>query len=291
MADEFDFSELRNYLQGQVDLGAGLDEFYLDEPWALEKKQTAPTGRPFIPPTQASRPASVPLRPAPLPQNSVAPSSPPPQPASFNGNQGSMFAGGVTAVNAPAPRVAKRSSSAFESASSLGEFYTQIKAEALYSKESDLVRYMGPERPKLLFLLPGVKPGMDPAMFFQSPVGEMLVRLFANLNIGQESMGVTYFFKSTERPLSPLLEAALKKMLAKELSFIQPEIMVSCGQPLFHQLFGKAKNFDELAGSDLDFSGTKTCALVDFYQMVNDKQLKWLTWKVHIPRSTFFTAK
>ncbi|SHL19296.1 hypothetical protein [Fibrobacter sp. UWEL] len=290
MADEFDFSELRNYLQGQVDLGAGLDEFYLDEPWALEKKQVAPAGRPFIPPTPASRPAPIPQRPAPLHQNSAAPAPQPPQPASFSGNQGSMF-GGAPAANAPAPRVAKRSASAFESANSLDEFYTQIKAEALYSKEPNLVRYMGPERPKVLFLLPGVKPGMDPAVFFQSPVGEMLIRLFANLNIGPESMGVTYFFKSTERALSPLLETALKKMLVKELSFIQPEMMVSCGQPLFHQLFGRAKSFDDLAGSDQDFSGTKTCALVDFYQMVNDKQLKWLTWKVHIPRSAYFTAK
>ncbi|PWJ64409.1 MULTISPECIES: hypothetical protein [unclassified Fibrobacter] len=287
MADEFDFSELRNYLQGQVDLGAGLDEFYLDEPWALEKKQAAPA-RPFIPPTPASRPAPIPQRPAPLQQNSAP--TPPPQPASFNGNQGSMF-GSAAVANAPAPRVAKRSASVFESANSLDEFYTQIKDEALYSKEPNLVRYMGPEHPKLLFLLPGTKPGMAPAAFFQSPVGEMLVRLFANLNIGQESMGVTYFFKSTERALSPLLETALKKMLMKELSFIQPEMMVCFGQPLFHQLFGKAKNFDELAGSDQDFSGTRTCPLVDPYQMVNDKQLKWLTWKVHIPRNAYFTAK
>lgn len=282
MADEFNFSELRNYLQGQIDLGAGLDEFYLDEPWALEKKLAAP-----------ARPAPIPPRPAPVPPMSQPvsrpASQPTPQPAGFKGNQGSMF--GVSAPNAPAPRVAKRSAAEYEAAGSLDEFYTQIKGEALYSKEASLVRYMGPEHPKLLFLLPGVKPGMDPNLFFQSPVGEMLIRLFANLNIGQESMGVTYFFKSTERTLSPLLESALKKMLVKELSFIQPEMMVSCGQPLFHQLFGRAKNFDELAGSDQDFSGTKTCSLVDFFQMVNDKQLKWLTWKVHIPRSAYFTAK
>lgn len=284
MADGFDFSELRNYLQGQVDLGAGFDEFYLDEPWALEKKPAALT-RPIIPPPAASRPVPRPVSPAP-----GATPVPPPQPASFNGNQGSMF-GGNSTLDAPAPRVAKRSAAAYESAGSLDEFYTQIKSEALYSREPNLVRYLGPEHPKLLFLLPGVKPGMDPVVFFQSPVGEMLIRLFANLNVGPDEMGVTYFFKSTERTLSPLLETALKKMLAKELSFIAPQVMVSFGQTLFHQLFGKAKNFDELAGSDQDFSGTKTCALVDPYQMVNDKQMKWLTWKVHIPRSTYFTVK
>jgi hypothetical protein len=66
--------------------------------------------------------------------------------------------------------------------------------------------------------------------------------------------------------------------------------MVTFGQPLFYQVFGKGKNFDELAGTAMDFAGVKSCALVDPYAMVNDKQMKWLTWKVHIPRSGLFTV-
>jgi uracil-DNA glycosylase len=118
----------------------------------------------------------------------------------------------------------------------------------------------------------------------------MLSRLFASLSIEQKDIGITYFFKSTERALAPLLEAALRKMLTKELGFIQPQIMVTFGQPLFYQVFGKGKNFDELAGTAMDFAGVKSCALVDPYAMVNDKQMKWLTWKVHIPRSGLFTV-
>ena len=41
MADEFDFSELRNYLSGQIDLGEA--ELLLDEPWMLTRKGNAPS--------------------------------------------------------------------------------------------------------------------------------------------------------------------------------------------------------------------------------------------------------
>ena len=155
---------------------------------------------------------------------------------------------------------------------------------------------MGPKKPKVLFLLPAIKAAeasnitaTSTDVFFETAVGQMLSRLFASLSIEQKNIGITYFFKSTERPLAPLLEAALRKMLTKELSFIQPEIMVTFGQPLFYQVFGKGKNFDDLAGTAMDFAGVKSCALVDPYLMVNDKQMKWLTWKVHIPRSGMFT--
>ncbi len=305
MSEEFDFSELRNYLMGQMDLGE--TELYLDEPWALTRKpqlagRPAVPGRnpPPIPPTAPAAPAayantgpaSIPANPAPRPAMSAsrpAPAAANPPPLQMSSDPApSMFGSVAAGQNIPSPRPVKRSVSPFESADSLQAFYDCVKSEALYAKEAEIVRYMGPEHPKMLFLMPAVKQGAAPYEFFSTPVGEMLVRLFANLNMAQQDIGVTYFFKSSERPLSPLLETALKKMLTKELSFIQPQIMVTFGQPLFHQLFGKAKNFEELAGADMDFAGVKTCSLIDPYAMVNDKQMKWLTWKIHIPRSTLF---
>lgn len=320
MADEFDFSELRNYLSGQIDLGEA--ELLLDEPWTLTRKPSAPgapapatrpavAARP-IPPTPTAAPASRPV-PRNLPPqfpNSSAPGAdsvqaPIPDTTGF---ASSLFgavdtkATAVPATNMPTARTVKRTAHAFESAETLDAFYESIKGEALYAKEASLARYAGPEKPKVLFLLPAVKQseagsaaspfntaGSTDA-FFGTPVGEMLSRLFASLSIDQKDVGVTYFFKSTERPLAPLLEAALRKMLTKELGFIRPQIMVTFGQPLFYQVFGKGKNFDELAGTAMDFAGVKSCALVDPYAMVNDKQMKWLTWKVHIPRSGLFTV-
>jgi len=319
MADEFDFSELRNYLEGQIDLGEA--ELLLDEPWALMRKpSTAAPARPSsapaaprpVPPTPTAAPASRPV-PRNLPPqfpNSSAPGADSVQ-ASIPDTTGfapSLFgavdsrATAIPAASMPTARTVKRAASAFESAETLDAFYESIKGEALYAKEASLARYAGPEKPKVLFLLPAVKQseagsaaspfntaGSTDA-FFGTAVGQMLSRLFASLSIEQKDIGITYFFKSTERSLAPLLEAALRKMLTKELGFIQPQIMVTFGQPLFYQVFGKGKNFDELAGTAMDFAGVKSCALVDPYAMVNDKQMKWLTWKVHIPRSGLFTV-
>lgn len=316
MADEFDFSELRNYLSGQIDLGEA--ELLLDEPWTLTRKPAAP-GAPAARPAVAPRPAApsnFPPTPAAAPAARPVPRNLPPQfpnssaPADIQqapipdttGFAPSLFgavdakANAIPAANMPTARTVKRAAHAFESAETLDAFYESIKGEAMYAKEAALARYVGPAKPKLLFLLPAIKmaeaaniSATSTDAFFGTPVGQMLSRLFASLSIEQKDIGITYFFKSTERPLAPLLEAALRKMLTKELSFIQPEIMVTFGQPLFYQVFGKGKNFDDNAGTAMDFSGTKSVALVDPYLMVNDKQMKWLTWKVHIPRSGLFT--
>ena len=290
MSEEFDFSELRNYLQGQVDLGDA--ELFLDEPWALTRGKAKPA-----PARPAPRPVSAP--PASMsdgisgmfddsglfggssgsspfkPKAPAAPASATPAPA-------------APSLSTPAPRAVKKTIAAYESAESLDAFYACLKTEILYAQAQNLPRYAGPAKPRLLFLLPAQPAGETCENFLQSAVGEMLTRLFASLNIDASTIGVTYFFKGAPRAISPLLETSLRKMLAKELSFIQPDLMVTFGEPLFHQIFGKGKSFNDLAGTDLDFSGTKTMSLVDPYNMSQDKQLKWLTWKVHIPRSSYF---
>ena len=307
MADEFDFSELRNYLSGQIDLGEA--ELLLDEPWTLTRKPAVPGApataapRPVPPTPTAARPVPRNLPPQFPNSSAAAPADAPQAPIpDTTGFAPSLFgavdakATTISAANMPTERIVKRTASAFESVDSLDAFYDAIKGEAMYAREAALARYTGPAKPKLLFLFPAIKmaeaasiSATSTDVFFGTPVGEMLSRLFASLSIDQKDIGITYFFKSTERPLAPLLEAALRKMLTKELSFIQPEIMVTFGQPLFYQVFGKGKNFDENAGTAMDFTGTKSVALVDPYLMVNDKQMKWLTWKVHIPRSGMFT--
>lgn len=287
MSEEFDFGELRNYLRGQIDLGDA--ELFLDEPWALTRGKT--------------RPASVPARPAPV-RPAVAPAAPAAPMANeiseMFDNSGLFGAPAPAAAPArepvsvaaplapPAPRAVKKTVAEYESADSLDSFYTSLKKDVLYAHAADLPRYAGPQNPRLLFVLPAQQPGEDCAKFLQGAPGEMLVRLFANLNVEASAIGVTYFFKGAPRPISPLLETSLRKMLAKEIALIQPQLVVTFGEPLFYQVFGKAKPFADMAGSDLEFGGAPAMALADPYTMVNDKQLKWLTWKVHIPRSSRF---
>ena len=289
----------------------GEEDLLLDEPWTLTRKKSAvPAGAPRpanpMPQMRPANPApfpqhSAPANPAPIPQQSPFPSNPAPfanqaQPAF----QQSAF--GVPAPSAPAPapkldagltiapRAVKKTTAAYELADSIGAFYDALKTDALYARAANVVRYEGPEHPRLLILLAAPKPGETGSNFFQSPTGEMLVRLFGSLGYAPETLGVTYFYKDAPRALSPILLASLRRMLTKELSFIAPEIMITFSEPLFYDVFSKGKNFNELAGTALDFNGTKTVSLVDAYAMTTDKQLKWLTWKVHIPRSGLFTA-
>ena len=303
MPEEFDFSELRKYLQGQMDMGE--EDLLLDEPWTLTRKKSAvPAGvRPGNPmppiPQMQSRPAaptfsqpSAPRNPAPFPN--PAQSAMGANPAAFQQPAATPArpspAPKLDAAMTIAPRTVKKTTAAYELAESIGAFYDALKTDALYARATTVVRYEGPEHPRLLILLAAPKPGEPTGNFFQSPTGEMLVRLFGSLGYAPESLGVTYFYKDAPRALSPILLASLRRMLTKELSFVAPEIMITFGEPLFYDVFSKGKNFNELAGTALDFNGTKTVSLVDAYAMTTDKQLKWLTWKVHIPRSGLFAA-
>lgn len=320
MPEEFDFSELRKYLQGQMDMGE--EDLLLDEPWTLTRKKSAvPAGapRPANPMPQMMRPAnpapfpqrSAPANPAPIPQQSPFPTAAQSafqQPA-FQAPAQPAFqqpAFGASAQPAPsprpatapkldagltiAPRAVKKTTAAYELADSLDAFYGALKTDALYARAANVVRYEGPEHPRLLILLAAPKPGEPAGAFFQSLTGEMLSRLFASLGYEPGTLGVTYFYKDAPRALSPILLASLRRMLTKEISFVAPEMMITFGEPLFYDVFSKGKNFNDLAGTALDFNGTKTISLVDAYAMTTDKQLKWLTWKVHIPRSGLFTA-
>lgn len=286
MPEEFDFAELRKYLRGQIDMGDS--EVFLDEPWTLVKRAAPAPSRPApsVPATNMPAPNAAPVINT-APSINEAPSAS----ASLAGESpaASLFAptGGLAA---PAARpVVKKTASAFESAESFDAFYAAIKSDVVYANVGDLALYEGPVNPKVLLLLPA--PPAQGGPFFATPAGEMLVRLFGSLSIPAESIGVTFFYKGrTARNIPALLEATLKKMLAKELSFIAPSVMVTFGEPLFHQVFGKGKSFEEHAGTDMEFSGVKTCSLVDAYAMSQDKQLKWVTWKVHIPKSSYFKA-
>ena len=332
MPEEFDFSELRKYLQGQMDMGE--EDLLLDEPWTLTRKKTAvPAGvRPANPmpqmPKMPPRPAapafsqpSAPRNPAPIPSATQPAFGAPAQPASqqsafqqpgFGAAPAAQSALGANPAAFPqpaparpapvplsqadagltiAPRPVKKTTAAYELAESLNAFYDALKTDALYARATNIVRYEGPEHPRLLILLAAPKPGEPTGDFFKTPTGEMLSRLFASLGYEPGTLGVTFFYKDAPRALSPILLASLRRMLTKELSFIAPEIMITFGEPLFYDVFSKGKNFNDLAGTALDFSGTKTVSLVDAYAMTTDKQLKWLTWKVHIPRSGLFSAK
>lgn len=282
MSEEFNFEMLRDYLRGQI--GVGDMDVLLDEPWALAAPRRS--AAPRVPSPAMARP----VPPIPVQQSLQSGAAPSSAPSMFQPEEKAQVVMSPLSMPAARPSV-RKTASAFESVGSLDEFYSSIATETVYASAGNLARYEGPANPRLLLLMPAPLQGVAAGAFFQSPVGEMLVRLFASLNVPAEAIGVTYFYKgASPKAISAILENLFRKMLAKELSFIAPQVMVTFGEPLFHQLFGKGKNFNDLAGTDMDFSGIRTCSLVDASAMVGDKQLKWLTWKVHIPKSTYFKA-
>ena len=67
MAEEFDFSALRSYLQGQMDLGDA--EVFLDEPWAPKKRMASPAPASAPVPPRPAIPATAAVPPSPTMQN------------------------------------------------------------------------------------------------------------------------------------------------------------------------------------------------------------------------------
>ena len=177
MAEEFDFSALRSYLQGQMDLGDS--EVYLDEPWTPKKRMAAPAAAAPSRPAAFSAPAASavpPPRPATRPQV-VQPSQP----------QAPVFMSDAM----PAPRSVSRTASPFESAASLQDFYAPINNEKVYAGKT-FYRYEGPEHPAVLLLFQAPHAEIPAGHFFESSVAEMLRRMFASLNVAPESIGVTF---------------------------------------------------------------------------------------------------
>ncbi len=135
MAEEFDFSALRSYLQGQMDLGDA--EVFLDEPWVPKKRMASPA------------PASAPVPPRPTAHaTAVPPSRPASAPYAPTPASATTATPAFARPDTPAPRATSREAAPFESAVTPQEFYGQISNEKLYADKT-LFRYEGPDRPTL----------------------------------------------------------------------------------------------------------------------------------------------
>ena len=200
MAEEFDFSALRSYLQGQMDLGDS--EVYLDEPWTPKKRMATPAA-PAVAPSRPAAFSALAASAVPSPRPATRPQVvPPSQP------QAPVFMSDAM----PAPRSVSRTASPFESAASLQDFYAQINNEKVYAGKT-LYRYEGPEHPAVLLLFQAPHAEIPAGHFFESSVAEMLRRMFASLNVAPESIGVTFLYKLPEsRNFPPLLEAPFRKV-------------------------------------------------------------------------------
>jgi len=119
--------------------------------------------------------------------------------------------------------------------------------------------------------------------------GELLSNLLKSLGIARSDCYETYFFKGlAPARLLPRQLALLRRMLQSEIQIARPATLLFFGERTYtHCLDGK-NSFMQEAGSSFEFAGIKATSLIDPAEMVDNKELKLITWKTHIPRCGFF---
>lgn len=266
-----DFSELASYLKAQIDLDS--DQLYSDEPWSWSPQPSQPVVQ-FIPPKPAPNFAPS------APRFSSAPASQPkPRPAY------------TPAAKIIIPESAKSAvPSAYESAGTLEEFYNLVSTEKLYAKNPFVKGEGNLNKPRLLLVVYSPLPKYLENGYAKSDVGEMVARMFAGLNIKPEEIGVTYFCKKqVSRIVLPQVALVFKKMLEKEVSLIAPQTVIFFGDKLLKQALSQNNvKVVDFGGKPLEFAKTQATALIDPEEMLTNRQLKLVTWKIQIPKCGFF---
>lgn len=262
-------SALKSYLQGQIELGDA--EVYFDEPWALVPKNLS----------------KVPIK---LQSKNVVEASlraPVSSPSSVVNSAASLSTSLISDTEPVSELYA------FQKARHLNDFNAALAEDPIYAKGAPVILGTGALRPKamLLFASPS-KMDLAAGGIWKTEAGLMLERLFQSLNMEQNQLYYTYFYKREAlRPISSLIEIQLRKMISKEIALVQPELIVLFGESSLQHIFGRGKTFAQSVGTAMEFEGINTTVLVDPYEMMEDKNLKRLTWNVHIPASGFFVKR
>ncbi len=266
-----DFTELAKYLAEQIDIGT--DRVILDEPWTYKSVR------------QATSPVSSALPRQTVPQFGVAKPSPVPSVPS----KATIKRTFVPNEKIVIPESAKSAiPSAFESAESLDDFYSRVAAEKIYAKSSFAKGEGNLQRPRVMLVIYAPLEKYQSG-YLNSDVGQMVARMFESLKISADQIGITYFCKKpVNRTVLPQVAILLKKMLEKEVSLVCPQTLVFFGDKLLKQALSQNAKVLDFGGTPLEFAKVPATAFIDPEEMLNDKHLKLITWKTHIPKSGFF---
>lgn len=266
-----DFTELARYLAEQIDIGT--DKVILDEPWTYKPlRQASSPVQPAVSRQTVPQFAS--------PKNFSAPSVP----SASTGTR--AFVPSEKIVIPESARSAVPS--AFESAESLESFYGCVASEKIYAKSSFAKGEGNLQNPRLLLVVYAPLEKYQSG-YLNSDVGQMVARMFESLKISADQIGITYFCKKpVNRTVLPQVAILFKKMLEKEVSLVCPQTLVFFGDKLLKQALSQNAKVLDFGGTPLEFAKVPATALIDPEEMLNDKHLKLITWKTHIPKSGFF---
>lgn len=283
-----EFAALRESILAQMELGNV--EVCFDEPWSptppsaqvhTQMPARSPVGAPPTETRPSAAPNPVPTSQAPRP-TTIAPTASPiaAQPAVDMNSLLSGFAARPAEDDA-----------AWERTRTLNDLNQSLTNHPLYKELCDgpLVCGQGPEHAPflLVFHSPGGADLLEGTVL-SGAAGELLTRLLSSLKVDRKLCYSTYFFKGlAPNRLLPRQCAVLRRMLQHEITLAKPQRIVVFGERAYQQLLD-GKDFRKDAGAPLEFAGLPVTALVDPADMLDNKELKLLTWNTHIPRCGFF---
>lgn len=268
-----DFDELASYLAGQLEIGT--DSVIFDEPWEFSLRAVRASA-----PAAQSPAVNAPARAQAVSSQPVA--------RTFTPNASARNQAPTTQTLVIPESLKRKTSTAYESATTLDEFYGQISGDAIYAKAAPVRGEGNLNAPRILLVayLPLEKYGQG---FFSSDAGAMLLRLFESLKFKPEEIGMTFFCKKSARLVSAQVALVLRKMLEKEVALIAPQKIVFFGDELLRAVQPrKTLKVESFGGTPFEFAGRPSTALFDPERMLADRNLKVITWKTHVPRSGFF---
>lgn len=171
------------------------------------------------------------------------------------------------------------------------QFKAVVRKNAIYARGGEIIWGFGNSKPLWMFVFESPwEQNLSQDVFWESGVGQMLIRMFESLGADAKQSFITFFHK---KPLSkkttPLMALELRKILAEEVRLIKPQKMVFWGENLHRQITKSSETILQAGGNSFEFEAIPSIALIDPHEMILDVRLKKITWKEHLPRSGFFS--
>jgi len=291
-------SQLVEYLQAQAELGTW--DVFFDDPSDMP---AAPRARAIAPPlsSSASHSASIPTptpRPAPTfnSPTTIPPVVKPATPVAGFDNAPTL---NLLLPDAPAARTSSPDAefAAIENATSLEAFHEAVMHHPFYrlgpAAPGRIAFGSGPLNPPLMLI--GFAPSEEElklGAFQIGPAAELLRKLLESLHHSRNLCYSTWLVKkpTIKAPL-PRQMNMLRRMLAAEVRLVKPQLVLLLGDATYRGVMQAQGGLLDEGGQALQFADTRTTAIIDPAQMIENPALKTLTWKTHLPRSGYFQLK
>lgn len=125
--------------------------------------------------------------------------------------------------------------------------------------------------------------------FLPGMEGELLRRLLEALGIQFNLCYCTWFCKKFRAlPIMPRDRTTFRKLLQREAEIVEPRSILLLGETTLQYVLDCGDSLANTAGNKREFAGLPTTALHHPSDMLQNPELKRITWNEHVPRSPLF---